>query len=115
MKTRFATKTAKIKSKLLLYYQEITLKSKKDVFSGNLGRWERSGSKSLKFGESIDGFLEKIIDEQEENFDHIWHVKRFIYYHHESKDFHGVMIFIDGMDCQCYFCAVLIRRLRVSY
>ena len=37
MKTRFATKTAKTKSKLLLYYQEITPKSKKDVFSGNLG------------------------------------------------------------------------------
>ena len=101
MKTRFATKIPKTKSKLLLYYQEITLKLKKDVFSGNLRRWERSGTKLLQFRESTDGFLEKIIDEQEENFDHIWHVKRFIYYQHESKDFHGVMIIIDGMDCQC--------------
>ena len=32
LKTRFATKTAKTKSKLLLYYQEITLKSKKMYF-----------------------------------------------------------------------------------
>ena len=115
MKTRFAPKTAKTKSKLLLYCQEITLKSKKDVFLGNLWRWEQSRTKSLKYGKSIDRFLEKVIDDQEVDFGHIWHVKRFIYYHHESKDFHGVVIFIDGMDCQCYFCAMLFQRWRASY
>ena len=69
-------------------------------------RWERSKTKSLKYGKSIDGFLEKINDGQEVDFDHIWNVKRFIYYHHQSEDFHRVMIFIDGVDyifVQYYF------------
>ena len=71
-----------------------------------MGRYERSKTKSLKYGKSIDGFLDKITNGQEVDFDQICNVKRFIYYHHERKAFQRVMIFIDGVDyifVQYYF------------
>ena len=58
-----------------------------------------------EYGKSIDGFLEKITDEQEVDFDDIWNAKCLIHYHHESKDFHKIMIFIDGI-----LCAIVFRR-----
>ena len=52
-------------------------------------RWRRSKTKILKYGESIDVFIEKVNDGQEIDFDYLWNVKLFIFYHHESKDFHS--------------------------
>ena len=51
---------------------------KKMYFQIDMGRWKPSKTKSLKHGESIDGFPEKITDRQEVDFKQIWNVKRFI-------------------------------------
>ena len=40
-------------------------------FSGDIGRWERSRIKHLKYVESVDNSIEKILDENEEEYNKI--------------------------------------------
>ena len=46
--------------------QKSSLNHEKDVFSDDIGRWERSRIKHLKYGESFDNSIEKVLDENEE-------------------------------------------------
>ena len=46
--------------------QKSSLYHQKDVFSDDIGRWERSRIKHLKYGESFDNSIEKVLDENEE-------------------------------------------------
>ena len=46
--------------------QKSSLNHQKDVFSYDIGRWERSRIKHLKYGESFDNSIEKVLDENEE-------------------------------------------------
>ena len=48
---------------------------KKTVFSDYMGRWERSRIKHLKYGESVDNSIEKLLDENEEEYNKIWNIK----------------------------------------
>ena len=53
----------------------------------------------------------KITDRQKVDFDHIWNVKCFIHYHHESKDFHRVMIFIE--EWTTFLCNIISKMKRI--
>ena len=83
-----------------------SLNHQNDVFSDDKGRWERSRIKHLKYVESVDNSTEKVLDENEKEYNKIWNIKRCIHYHHESRDFHRVIIFIEQKDfifVQYYF------------
>ena len=79
--------------------QKSSLNHQKDVFSDGIGRWERSRIKHLKYEESVVNSIEKVLDENKEEYNKIWNIKRCIHYHHESRDFHRAIIFIE----QIYF------------
>ena len=74
--------------------QKSSLNHQKDVFSDDMGRWERSWVKHLKYGENVDNSIEKVLNENEEEYNKIWNIKRCIHYHYESRDFHRVIIFV---------------------
>ena len=78
----------------------------KDVFLDDMGKWERGRNKDVKYGEGVDKSIEKALDENEEEYNKIWKIKRCIHSHHESRDFHRVIIFIEQKDfifVQYYF------------
>ena len=52
----------------------------------------------MKYVESVDNSIEKVLDENEEEYNKIWNIKRCIHYHHESRDFHRVIVFIEQKD-----------------
>ena len=86
--------------------QESSLNHQKDVFSDDIGRWKRSRIKHLKYGESLNNSIEKVLDKNEDEYSKIWNIKQCIHYHHESRDFHRVIIFIEQKDfifVQYYF------------
>ena len=71
-----------------------------------MGRWMRSRIKHLNYVENVDNGIEKVLDENEKEYNKIWNIKRCIHYHHESRDFQRVIIFIEQkyfIFVQCYF------------
>ena len=78
--------------------QKSSLNNQNDVFSDDMGRWERSRIKHLKYGENVDNSIEKVLDKNEEEYNKISNIKRCIHYHHESRDFHRVITFIEQKD-----------------
>ena len=78
--------------------QKSSLNHQNDVFSDDMGRWERSRIKHLKYEENVDNSIEKVLDKNEDEYNKIWNLKRCIHYHHESRDFHRVIIFIEQKD-----------------
>ena len=78
--------------------QKSSLNHQKDGFSDDMGRWERSRIKHLKYGESADISIKKVLDENKEEYNKIWNIKRRIHFHHESRHFHRVVIFVEQKD-----------------
>ena len=56
--------------------QKSSLHHQKNVFSDDIGRWERSRIKHLKYGESFDNSIEKVLDKNEEECNKIWNINR---------------------------------------
>ena len=86
--------------------QKSSLNHQKHVFSDDMGRWKRSQIKHLKYGESVDNSLEKVLDENEEEYNKIWNIKVCIHCHHENRDFHRVINYIYRAK-RFHFCTVL--------
>ena len=77
----------------MLYNSEIISTSSIICFLDNMGRWERSPIKQLKFRESVDNITEKVLE-----CNKIWDIKCCIRFHHESRDFHEIIICIEQQD-----------------
>ena len=77
----------------MLDNSEIISTSSIIFFLDNMGRWERSPIKHLKFRESVDNITEKVLE-----CNKIWDIKCCIRFHHESRDFHEIIICIEQQD-----------------
>ena len=86
--------------------QKSSLNHQKDVFPDDMGRWERSRIKHLNMEKASIIVLEKYLTKMKRKNNKIWNIKQCIHYHHESRDFHRVIIFIEQNDfifVQYYF------------
>ena len=83
-----------------------SLEDKRDIFSDDMGHWEKSKTKTMLFGKNRDNKIVRVFHEDDCFFENTWKVRHYIHYHRKSRDFLRVTIFVEGTDfifVQYYF------------
>ena len=76
-----------------------------DIFSDDLGHWVKSKAKSIKC-EHLGDQVMSIVERNDEKVENCYNIKRHIFYHRKSNDFHKVILTAENVDyifLQCYF------------
>ena len=83
-----------------------SLEDGREIFSDDMGHWEKSKTKTMLFGKNRDNKIVTVFPKHNCFYENTWKVLRYIHYHRKSCDFHRVTIFVDGTDfifVQYYF------------
>ena len=76
-----------------------------DIFSDELGHRVKSKAKSIKC-EYLEDQVISIVNRNDEKVEKCYNIKRHIFYHHKSNDFHKVILTVENVDyifLQYYF------------
>ena len=68
-----------------------------DIFSDDLGHWVKSKAKSIKC-EHLGDQIMSIVDRNDEKVEKCYNIKRHIFYHRKSNDFHKVILTVENVD-----------------